>query len=147
MRAFEVKLGRLVRYKTKRACCSVMKEQWFRIVTGFVISIMRIKPVKFRDHTVGARELVDVIWSKKLDHLRAISVFGPSFLLLLGPPFTTWYNDLTFFETQKSALGPASDICRKKGYPKSETAWVDNFWLGPDFKKVGGGPPPFMAGK
>ena len=138
MRALEIKLSRLVRYKTKHACCSVVKDQWFRIVTGFVISIMRIKPVKFRDHTVGARELVDVIWSKKLEHLRAISVFGPSFLLLLGPPFTTWYNDLTFFETQKSALGPASDICRKKGYPQSETAWVDNFWLGPDFKKVGG---------
>ena len=104
-----------------------MKEQWFRIVTGFAISIMRIKLVKFRDHTVEARELVDVIWSKKLEHLRAISVFGASFLLLLGPPFTTWYNDLTFSETQKSALGAASNLGRQMGYPKSETAVMGNF--------------------
>ena len=88
---------------------------------------MRIKPVTFRVHTIGARELAGVIWSKKLEHLRAISVFGPSFFLLLGPPFTTWYNDLTFSETQKSALDSPSDIGRQMGYPKSETAVVDNF--------------------
>ena len=64
MRVLEIKLSRFARYKTKHACCSAAKDQWFRIDTGFVISIMWIKPVKFRVHSIGARGLVDVIWSK-----------------------------------------------------------------------------------
>ena len=138
MRVIEIKLSWFARYITKPACCSVLKDQWLRIVMSLVISIMWIKPVKFDSRTAEARVSLVCFGIEKLHILRAISVFGPSFLLLLGPPFTTWYNDLTFFETQKSALGAPSDNCRKKGYPKSETAWVDNFWLGPDFKKVGG---------
>ena len=146
MRAFEIKLSRIVRYKTKHACCSVAIDQWFRIVTGFVISIMRIKPVRFRDHTVGARELVDVIWSKKLEHSRAISVFGPSFLLLLGPPFTTYYNDLTFLKRKKSLSVPAAISAEKGGTQKVKQREYVTFHLA-RFQKGGVGPLPFMAEK
>ena len=115
MRVLEIKLSRFARYKTKRACCNVLNDQWLWIVMSLVISIMRTKPVNFHSRTPGVR--VALVWFgiEKLHILRAISVFGPSFLLLLGPPFTTWYNDLTFFEMQKSA---PSDICRKMGTQK-----------------------------
>ena len=146
MRAFEIKLGRLVRYKTKRACCSVVKDEWFRIVTGFVISIMRIKPVKFRGYTVGTRELLDVIWSRKTWTSTSDFCIWSFFFASLGTPFhhlLEWFN---IFKTQKSALGARCDICRKRGYPKSETAWVRNFSLG-EISKRWGGPSSFYGRK
>ena len=109
MRVLEIKLSWFARYETKHACCSVLKDQWLWIVMSLVISVMWIKPVKFDSRTAEARVSLVCFGIEKINILRAISVFGPSFLLLLGPPFTTWYNDLTFFETQKGAHGPPSD--------------------------------------
>ena len=89
MRLLEIKYSRLARYKTKHACCRVLNDQWLWIVMSLVISIMWTKPVNFHSRTAGVR--VALVWFgiEKLHILRAISVFGPSFLLLLGPPFTT----------------------------------------------------------
>ena len=40
MRVLEFKLSRFARYKTKRACCRVLNDQWLWIVMSLVISIM-----------------------------------------------------------------------------------------------------------
>ena len=89
MRVLEIKLSRFARYKTKRACCNVLNDQWLWIVMSLVISIMGIKPVNFHSRTAGVRVALVWLCIEKLNILRAISVFGLSFLLLLGPPFTT----------------------------------------------------------
>ena len=40
MKAADTRLSRLLRTKTEHACCSVVEEECFEIVTGVVISIV-----------------------------------------------------------------------------------------------------------
>ena len=76
---------------------------------------------------------------KKYINLGAVSAFGPSFWLLLGPPLTAYCELLTFLERKKVISVPAAISASKQGPQKVVLLRKSNLNLARISKWWGGG--------
>ena len=137
MKAFEINLRLFVGHTTKRGCCGVLKDQWWAIAVGFVISTTWLKAMRFHGQTIEAWESVDAIRSKNYIYLGAISAFVPSFVLLLGPPLTAYCELLKIFGRKKMLSLPGAISAAKQRSQKVFLLRKSNLNFGQNAKSWG----------